>query len=156
MVVKFDGVKDIVDAMGGITLDVDQPIEVGIEGQRVSIPAGTQELDGLEALAFVRYRGGPSADIGRIGRQQRFLQQLAREATAPGNLPRLPATARAVWNNIDTNMNPLGLARFGLRMRLSGDVPVETYPGAPQYVDGIAYWVPDKAAGDRIVARTIE
>jgi LCP family protein required for cell wall assembly len=106
VVVNFGGVKDIVDALGGITLEVDQPIQVGIEGRSVSIPSGTRELDGLEALAYVRYRGGPTADIGRIGRQQKFLLQLARESTSPANLPRLPATARAVWSNIDTNMNP--------------------------------------------------
>jgi LCP family protein required for cell wall assembly len=156
VVVNFGGVKDIVDAMGGITLEVDQPIQVGIEGRSVSIPAGTRELDGLEALAYVRYRGGPTADIGRIGRQQKFLRQLAREATSPANLPRLPATARAVWSNIDTNMNPLEAARFAIRTRLSGIEEAELYPGAPQYIGGISYWVPDKNAGDQVVSRTIE
>jgi LCP family protein required for cell wall assembly len=156
VVVNFGGVKEIVDAMGGITLTVDQPIQVGIEGQSVSIPAGTQELDGLEALAYVRYRGGPTADIGRIGRQQEFLRQLARQATSPANLPRLPATARAVWSNIDTNMNPLEAARFALRTRLAGIGEAELYPGTPQYIGGISYWVPDKRAGEEIVSRTIE
>ena len=155
VVVNFGGVKDIVDAMGGITLEVDEPIEVGIEGRRVSIPAGTRELDGFEALAYVRYRGGPTADIGRIGRQQRFLRELAREATAPSNLLRLPATARATWRNIDTNMNPLQAARFAIRTRLSGIEEAELYPGAPQYIEGISYWVPDTQAGDEVVARTI-
>ncbi len=156
VVVNFGGVKEIVDAMGGITLQVDQPIEVGIEGRRVYIPAGTRELDGFEALAYVRYRGGPTADIGRIGRQQKFLRQLARETTSPANLPRLPATARAVWANIETNMNPLEAARFAVRTRLSGIEEAELYPGTPQYIGGIAYWVPDKEAGDRVVAQTIE
>ncbi len=156
VVVNFGGVKDIVDAMGGITLEVDQPIRVGIEGRSVSIPAGTRELDGLEALAYVRYRGGPTADIGRIGRQQKFLRQLAREATSPANLPRLPATARAVWSNIDTNMNPLEAGRFAIRTRISGIEETELYPGTPQYIGGISYWVPDKNAGDQVVSRTIE
>jgi len=156
VVVNFGEVKDIVDAMGGITLEVDQPIQVGIEGRSVSIPAGTRELDGLEALAYVRYRGGPTADIGRIGRQQKFLRQLAREATAPANLPRLPATARAVWSNIETNMNPLEAVRFAIRTRLSGIEEAELYPGAPQYIGGISYWVPDKQAGEQVVSRTIE
>jgi polyisoprenyl-teichoic acid--peptidoglycan teichoic acid transferase len=84
--------------------------------------AGTRTLDGTEALAYVRYRGGPTADLGRIGRQQRFLQELAREATSPAKLPRLPATALAVWRNIDTSMNPLQAARFAIQMRLAGDV----------------------------------
>jgi LCP family protein required for cell wall assembly len=156
VVVDFGGVKDIVDAMGGITLEVDEPIEVGIEGRRVSIPAGTRELDGFEALAYVRYRGGPTADIGRIGRQQKFLRELAQESTAPANLTRLPATARATWSNIDTNMNPLQAARFAIRTRLSGIEEAELYPGAPQYIEGISYWVPDKQAGDDVVAQTVE
>ncbi len=156
VVVHFGGVKDIVDAMGGITIQVDRPIEVGIEGRRVYIPAGTRELDGLEALAYVRYRGGPTADIGRIGRQQKFLRQLAREATSPANLPRLPATARAVWANIDTNMNPLEAARFAIRTRLFGIGSAELYPGTPRYIGGISYWVPDRETGDEVVSQTIE
>jgi polyisoprenyl-teichoic acid--peptidoglycan teichoic acid transferase len=122
VVVHFDGVEDIVNALGGITIEVEEPIEVGIGGQPISIPAGTQTLNGTEALAYVRYRGGPTADIGRIGRQQRFLQELAQEATSPAKLPRLPATTLAVWRNIDTNMNPLQAARFAIRMRLAGSV----------------------------------
>src|SRR5918998_4294787 len=129
VVVHFDGVEDIVNALGGVTLEVEQPIEVGIEGRSVSIPAGTRELDGLEALAYVRYRGGPTADIGRIGRQQKFLRQLVREAASPANLPRLPATVRAIWGNIDTNMNPLEAARLAIRTRLSGIERAELYPG---------------------------
>jgi LCP family protein required for cell wall assembly len=156
VVVNFGGVEEIVDAMGGITLEVDNPIHVGIDGRRVSIPAGTQELDGLQALAFVRYRGGPTADIGRIGRQQKFLRELASQSTSPANLPRLPATAAATWRNIDTNMNPLQAARFAIRTRLSGIGSAELYPGTPQYIGGISYWVPDKEAGDRVVSETIE
>jgi LCP family protein required for cell wall assembly len=156
VIVHFDGVEEIVDALGGITLEVDKPVRVGIDGRRVYIPAGTQTLDGMQALAYVRYRGGPTADIGRIGRQQKFLRELAHESTSPTKLARLPATARATWRNIDTNMNPLEAARFAVRTRLSGIGGAELYPGTPQYIGGISYWVPDKEAGDKIVAETIE
>lgn len=156
VVVHFGGVEEIVDALGGITLEVDQPIRVGIDGHRVYIPAGTQRLDGLEALAYVRYRGGPTADIGRIGRQQKFLRELVRESTSPAKLPRLPATARATWRNIDTNMNPIEAARFAVRTRLSGIEEAELYPGEPRYIEGISYWVPDKEAGRQVVDQTIK
>src|ERR687889_134586 len=65
VVVHFGGVEEIVDALGGITLEVDKPIRVGIDGRRVYIPAGTQKLDGLQALAYVRHRGGAPAEIRR-------------------------------------------------------------------------------------------
>jgi polyisoprenyl-teichoic acid--peptidoglycan teichoic acid transferase len=155
VVVPFGGVEEIVDALGGITLEVDNPIRVGIDGRRVYIPAGTHKLDGLEALAYVRYRGGPTADIGRIGRQQKFLRELARESTSLAKLPRLPATARATWRNIDTNMNPLEAVRFAVRTRLSGIEEAKLYPGTPQYIEGISYWVPDKEAGQRVVDQTV-
>ena len=156
VVVHFDGVEDIVNALGGVTLEVEQSIEVGIEGRRVFIPAGTQTLNGIEALAYVRFRDTPTADIGRIGRQQGFLQELAKEATSPAKLPRLPATARAVWRNIDTNMNPLEATRFAIRMRLTGGTEAEIYPGTPQYIGGISYWVPDLKAGEQVIEETIE
>jgi polyisoprenyl-teichoic acid--peptidoglycan teichoic acid transferase len=52
-------------------------------------------------------------------------------------------------------MNPLELARFAIRMRLSGSVEAEIYPGTPRYIDGISYWVPDREAGERVVEETI-
>ena len=156
VVVHFEGVEEIVDALGGVTLKVEQPIAVGIEGRRVFIPAGTQTLNGIEALAYVRFRGTPTADIGRIGRQQEFLQELAKEATSPAKLPRLPATSRAVWRNIDTNLNPLEAARFAIRMRLSDATEAEIYPGTPQYISGVSYWVPDRKAGEQVIEETIE
>lgn len=156
VVVDFNGVEEIVDALGGITVNVEEPIEYTLDGRAVSIPAGTQELDGAQALGYVRYRGDPTADIGRIGRQQEFLRALAVEASSPDKLPRLPATARAVWRNIETDMNPVQALRFAAQTWLFGlDGGTELYPGTPQYIGGIAYWVPDENAGAEVVDATI-
>jgi LCP family protein required for cell wall assembly len=156
VVLNFGGTKEIVDALGGITINVEEPIETEQDGEHFFIPAGTRELTGAEALAYVRYRGGPTADIGRIERQQRFLLALAAEASSPEKLPRLPATARAIWRNIETNMSPLEAALFAIRFSLfRGGSGVEIYPGTPQYIGGVSYWVPDIASGQRIVAATV-
>ncbi|MDQ4105823.1 MAG: LCP family protein [Actinomycetota bacterium] len=155
-VLDFGGVEEIVDALGGVTVNVEEPIFYQLGGRYVSIPAGEQTLDGFEALAYVRYRGTPSADIGRIGNQQKFLDALVREASSPSKLPYLPRTARAVLNNTETNMNLLEGARFALQTWLWGEgEPAEIYPGSPQYIDGISYWVPDRDAGQRVVEATI-
>ena len=53
-------------------------------------------------------------------------------------------------------MNFLQAARFAIRTRLSGIDGAELYPGTPQLIGGISYWVPDKEAGDEIVSETIE
>jgi polyisoprenyl-teichoic acid--peptidoglycan teichoic acid transferase len=52
-------------------------------------------------------------------------------------------------------MNPLQAARFALRMRLSGSVQAEIYPGVPQYIGGVSYWVPDREAGQQVVEEAI-
>jgi polyisoprenyl-teichoic acid--peptidoglycan teichoic acid transferase len=155
VVLDFGATREIVDALGGITVNVEEQIETQQDGEFFSIPAGPQELTGAQALAYVRYRGGPTADIGRIGRQQRFLQALAAEASSPGNLPRLPAMARAVWRNVETNMNPFEATLFALWLALSGGSNAEIYPGTPQYINGISYWVPDPVAGRRVVEATV-
>jgi anionic cell wall polymer biosynthesis LytR-Cps2A-Psr (LCP) family protein len=155
-VLNFGGVEEIVNALGGITVNVEEPIETEQDGQFFSIPAGMQELTGGEALAYVRYRGGPTADIGRVGRQQRFLSALAKEVASPWNLPRLPATARAIWHNVDTNMSSFEATQFAIRFALSGGSNAEIYPGTPQYINGISYWVPDTLTGQRVLAATVQ
>ena len=55
------------EAPGGITLNVEETIETEQDGEYFFIPAGTWKLTGDEALAYVRYRGGPTADIGVSG-----------------------------------------------------------------------------------------
>jgi LCP family protein required for cell wall assembly len=156
VVLDFGGTREIVDALGSITVNVEEPIETEQDGEFFSIPAGPQRLTGAQALAYVRYRGGPTADIGRLGRQQRFLQALAGEAASPENLPRLPEMARAIWRNVETNMSPFEAARFAVRFGLSGGTNAEIYPGTPQYINGVSYWVPDAAAARRVVAATVE
>lgn len=156
VVLDFGGVEEIVNAMGGVTLEVEQPISYQLGGRYVSIPAGRQTLDGFEALAYVRYRGTPTADIGRIGNQQRFLTALVEEAFSPAKLDHLPATARAVLNNTETNLNVLEAVRLALQTWLWNEgKPAEIYPGSPQYIEGISYWVPDSDMGRQVVAQTI-
>ena len=160
VVLDFNGVEDIVDALDGVELEVEEPISVGLDGQKVEIPAGKQNLDGLEALAYVRYRGGPTADIGRIAHQQKFLSAMIREATSPSKILRWPATLRAVSKNTETSMNPLEVAltvsRFAVKSWLFGSLGAETYPGTPQYIEGIAYWMPDNEAAAPLIEESIE
>ena len=156
IVIDFSGVEEIVGSLGGITLNVEQPIETEIDGQYFSIPQGRRTLSAEQALAYVRYRGGPGADIGRVGRQLEFVSALAREMVSPRNLPRLPETLLAIRSSIDTNLNPLQMVRFAVQLGLSGgETPAEIYPGTPQYINGISYWVPDPAAGEEAVEETI-
>ena len=69
--VNLQGFRDLVDAVGGVTLNVRQPIPVGGLGSDVTgyIEPGKRKLDGFETLWFARARDG-SDDYSRMARQK--------------------------------------------------------------------------------------
>lgn len=79
MEIDFAGFKGLVDAIGGVTVTVDQPIHDKSSG--LDLAAGTHKLDGTQSLAFVRTRHGigDGSDLGRIGLQQQFMLALLSE-----------------------------------------------------------------------------
>ncbi|MFI8487800.1 LCP family protein [Streptomyces rubrogriseus] len=77
--IDFAGFKDLVDAIGGVTVTVDQDIHDPSSG--LDLTAGTHRLNGTDSLAFVRTRHGvgDGSDLGRIGLQQQFMLALLSE-----------------------------------------------------------------------------
>ncbi|MGZ4431294.1 MAG: LCP family protein [Gaiellales bacterium] len=84
--VDFNGFVDLVNAFGGVYVNVDQHYyHVNTPGteqySQIDIPPGYQLLNGLNALAFSRYRHTDS-DFYRNARQQLFLQAFEARASA--------------------------------------------------------------------------
>ncbi|MCM1936718.1 LCP family protein [Streptomyces sp. G3] len=79
MEIDFAGFKGLVDAIGGVTVTVDQDIKDSSSG--LDLTAGTHRLDGTQSLQFVRTRHGvgDGSDLGRIGLQQQFMIDLLSE-----------------------------------------------------------------------------
>jgi LCP family protein required for cell wall assembly len=79
MEIDFAGFKGLVDAIGGVTVTIDEPIKDTSSG--LDLSAGTHKLDGTDSLAFVRTRHGvgDGSDLGRIGLQQQFMIALLSE-----------------------------------------------------------------------------
>lgn len=102
--VDFQGFKGMVDAVGGVPVCVQRPFEDKALGTIIAQP-GYSTISGTTALNFVRARnvvGDPTADYGRITRQQRFLSALLREMLSPRvlfNPVRLRAVAEAITAN---------------------------------------------------------
>ena len=77
VVLDFDGFMRLIDALGGIDLDVPTTITTTIlpkantGGYDYTFLAGTQHLNGELALGYARFRDDPEGDLGRIQRQQR-------------------------------------------------------------------------------------
>lgn len=77
--IDFVGFKDLVDALGGVTVHTD--VRINDRHSGLHLPPGSHRLDGTQALAFVRTRHGigDGSDLGRIGLQQQFLTALLAE-----------------------------------------------------------------------------
>ena len=96
LLVNFDGFREVVDALGGVSLYFPRPVRDDNNGHNESglnIPrTGCQRLRGNQTLALARSRcfqyqdnagrwhGDPGTDLGRIRRQQTMLRALAAKA----------------------------------------------------------------------------
>lgn len=121
--VDFAGFKGLVDALGGVTVTLDKPIDGGKGG--LKLDAGTHRLDGTESLKFVRtrYGYGDGSDLGRIGLQQQFMMAMLSEIKqqdALGNPTRLYKLADAGTKALttDSELGSLkGLSDFAQSMK---------------------------------------
>ena len=95
--VDFNGFRGVVDAVGGVTVYFPSPARDKLSGLDVRT-AGCVQLDGDEALSYVRsreyqyyesgrWRVDPTGDIGRIQRQQDFIRRVIRKASRAGRNP---------------------------------------------------------------------
>jgi LCP family protein required for cell wall assembly len=80
--IGFDGVSEVVDAVGHVNLCIDQ--DVDDERSGLVMTEGCHDVGGEQALAFVRARYfDPAADLGRQQRQQQFVGALMDRVTSP-------------------------------------------------------------------------
>src|SRR6478735_9330075 len=107
--VNFDGFKQIVDVMGGVTINVQVPVSddrfpsSDNKLRRVYIPSGIQHMNGAEALRYARSRHG-SSDFDRGARQQRVLLSLREQADPQDLIPRLPQLITALKSAVATDI----------------------------------------------------
>ncbi|MFC8834179.1 LCP family protein [Streptomyces griseoincarnatus] len=83
--IGFAGFANIVDAVGGVEIDILQDIKDTKSG--ADLKKGKQTLSGEEALAFVRTRYAlAGSDLDRTKNQQKFLSALANQVATPGTV----------------------------------------------------------------------
>jgi polyisoprenyl-teichoic acid--peptidoglycan teichoic acid transferase len=154
-IVDFGGFEDVIDALGGVTLEVKQPIRIGLDGRRVYLPPGKRELNGLEALAFARYRGTACGDLDRIRRQQRLIAALREQALGWDSITRVPGIVRVMYENVDTNLGIVQAISLGRALVDAGDKGgIRSYQlkGDPEILpNGDAVLEPDEQANERIL-----
>ncbi len=115
--IDFGGFVKAVDALGGITVDVECRVA---EAGWIDIPAGPVKMDGTMALAFSRTRHTTS-DFDRMRRQQAVLLAIRKKLLSPDVLPRLPEVVKQLVAMTDTDIPPqtiLALTKLGAEIDL--------------------------------------
>jgi LCP family protein required for cell wall assembly len=139
MEIGFGGFAGIVDAVGGVDMCIDEPMQDPLAG--LDLKAGCQELDGTQALGYVRTRAFATADLQRVQNQRKFLAALSERATSVGTLinpfralPLLFASTDAISVNEGDHLYNLAGLAFGM----GGGVDTATVPvGATPTLDGV-------------------
>ncbi|MFO7634798.1 MAG: LCP family protein [Caldilinea sp.] len=127
--VDFESVKKLVDAMGGIEIDVDCPLYDNYGYDQGGLPlylnVGVHRLNGGQALSYVRSRriGG---DLERERRQQRFIWAVRTQIQNENLLPRVPAIYQALQGSVQTDLNLIDAVKL---VRLAMDIGKEDVHG---------------------------
>ena len=157
VVIDFQGFEKIIDTLGGVHMDVERNMyhPDPDPNLRINLSQGYQLLNGKQALDYVRYRGGPTADIGRTQRQQQFIKAFAAQIMKPQTVLKLPQLIpewkKSVYTNIDLN-HTLHMANLGRSFQLE-NIITQTLPGY-SYTDpisGASYWEVDRALASGII-----
>jgi polyisoprenyl-teichoic acid--peptidoglycan teichoic acid transferase len=170
VIVDFARFEDLIDALGGVTVDVPKPVLSNRfdcpfktaaqcsnwEGWRFE--KGRHELDGHRALIYSRIRENrldrADNDLSRAERQQDVLQALTHELTSVGTLARLPWVGDDLMKPLATDLTTGELIQLGWRrFRGGSDRALHCrLGGEPVSFGGVSYIAPDEVASRRVIA----
>ena len=151
--VNFDGLTALVDAVGGVDVQVDERIEDEDAGN-VVIEAGLQHLDGEAALVFARSRAYTDGDFSRVANQRKLIAAIIDKVmTLPA--AEMVNVISAASQCGTTDMNVHSIQALAQQLRAGDSTPTiysATIPSSSQYIDGVSYVVHDQTATDEMMA----
>lgn len=159
--VDFKAVKSMVDAIGGVDIDVKRNMHhvdttVGKE-LFINIKKGQQVLDGDKALEFLRFRSYPDGDEGRIKAQQQFMEEFIKQTLQIKNIDKWTDLLETYYGYVDTNIPFTEIAK-GLKMILKLDkekVQMLTIPGQGRYIGNISYYIVDEEGTKDVIVEML-
>jgi LCP family protein required for cell wall assembly len=130
MGIGFGGLVSVVNNIGGVKICLPAALQDSNSG--INLPAGCHNLNGTQALAFVRDRHSfATQDLQRIEDQRAFLKALLSKATSPGvylnpftSLPFASAAASSLAVDKGTHLYNLMTAALALRSPETGTIPI--------------------------------
>jgi polyisoprenyl-teichoic acid--peptidoglycan teichoic acid transferase len=146
--VNMEGFKDIVDAVGGITVNN----EFAFTQSKIHFAEGAINLNGEEALAYVRMRKqDPSGDFGRQNRQRQVIQGVIDKGLSVGSLTKFDDIFEALGGNVKTNIMFDEMVDIQSKYRsAAGSIEQMQLKATGQYINGISYQLVSNEEQQRI------
>ena len=150
--VNFKGFVNIIDYLGGVTVDV--PFDFwdykgGDWDTKFYYTEGQMTLNGEEALTYARMRKkDPRGDFGRNDRQKQIVMAMIDKMSSPSALLKLDKVTKEIGKNVETNfkVNYLLALRENFPNFKSNKVETLTISGYDQTINSIYYFIPDETS----------
>ena len=154
LIMDLDGFCAIVDAVGGVEMDLPNALVYPDpeQGLYINLPAGKQILDGKAAEQFVRFRHDYlQGDLGRVNAQKLFLAAFFAKLKSC-SLSALPDIAEAVFENVTTDLSLSDTVFFAKKL-ISADLSGMTMQTLPGQVanTGISHYIMNRAAALQVL-----
>ena len=156
LTLDLDCVADLVDAVGGVEVEVTQAMKYRDPEQELTIDLapGVHRLDGKSAEHFLRFRAGyANADLGRMDAQKRFISAFLKQCTGLSSA----SLTQLMWRLLpkaETDIPIHQAIRLGRMLPAVNveNVPMITAPGEPVLgVSGAWYYSLNRAGMARVV-----
>lgn len=154
--VNFEGLRNIIDILGGVEFDVPMDMDYDDPAQdlHIHLKKGKQTLNGADAEGLLRFRKGyATGDLGRIDMQQAFLKELINQKLSPKYIFKAVPVVKEISKNVETDMSVMYMLKYAWKFRDSDKVEFNSYtlPRAPKMIGGVSYYLCDEAATENLV-----
>jgi polyisoprenyl-teichoic acid--peptidoglycan teichoic acid transferase len=159
--VNVQGVEKLIDALGGVTVDVPKDMKYNDFSQHlyIDLKKGVQHLDGDKAMQFLRFRYDEYGDISRVQRQQMLMRSAVEQTLKPATIVKIPKILSVIQSHLDTNLTVrelMALSNFASKTDRSG-INMMMLPGDfndPN--ERVSYWVPNENKIHRLMTQHFE
>jgi LCP family protein required for cell wall assembly len=145
-IITDEGVARVVNAMGGVEMDVpiDMKYDDPAQDLHIDLKQGVQTLDGAQAVQYLRFRKGyANGDLGRVDAQQEFLKQVFSKTVSLS----FPKVVAAFISEVNTNIGAKMMVRLGKEAVGMDKSQFATYttPGTAGMKNSASYYFTDEA-----------
>lgn len=167
VVVNYQGFRDVIDALGGVEIDVPHVPNGWSNGRRgmyyedpyqdlhIALPEGRQVLNGEQSEHFVRFRNGyANADLDRIKNQQYFFTELFEQKVQPKYILKANELIKIVNESVKSNYTVSAMASQLLTIKsmdVSTDVETMSLPGEGRMLGTVSYFIYEPVKTQEII-----